>query len=162
MDKLRAGKEVSRRYRNRRVGEFLKGIDLSEKQSTGITKILRALKRNGSPAPEFETDIGRNYMIATLHMHERFRPEEVSGRRQIVEGDFIENFIENFIEKVTEKELEMLRVLADKPEITGKKIAAEMDVTERTIFNRLRSLKKKGIIRRQGSDVKGYWEIIKK
>lgn len=161
MDRLREGKEVSRRYRNRRIGEFLKGIDLSEKQSTGITKILGALKRNGSSAPEFETDAERNYMMTTLYMHEGFRPEEVSGKRQIVEGDFIENFIENFIEKVTEKELETLKILADRPDIKGKEIAAEMNVTERTIFSRLHSLKKKGIIRRQGSDKKGYWEIIR-
>lgn len=40
-------------------GEFFKEIDLSEKKSTGISKILRELKTNGSPLPEFETDADR-------------------------------------------------------------------------------------------------------
>src|SRR5690606_8553473 len=43
MEDLRAGKAISRRYRNRRVGEFLKELDLTEGRSTGIPKILRAM-----------------------------------------------------------------------------------------------------------------------
>ena len=55
MDDLKNGKAISRRYRNRRIGEFFKEIDLSEKMSTGIRKILSALERNGSPPPEFKS-----------------------------------------------------------------------------------------------------------
>jgi ATP-dependent DNA helicase RecG len=51
MEKFRQCKAITRRYRNRRIGEFLKEIDLSEKHSTGITKILRTLKSNGYPLP---------------------------------------------------------------------------------------------------------------
>jgi len=161
MDKLRVGKAVSKRNRNRRIGEFLKGIDLAEKQSTGITKILGALERNGSPAPEFETDTERYYMITTLHIHKGFKSEEVSGKGRISEGDFIENFIESFIEKITEKELETLKIIAKNPSVTGKQMAVELGVTERAVFNRLQSLKKKGVLRRQGSDIRGYWDIIR-
>ena len=42
-DDLRAGRAVSRRYRNRRIGEFLKELDLTEGRSTGIPKILREM-----------------------------------------------------------------------------------------------------------------------
>lgn len=66
MEKFAAGKVRARMYRNRRIGEFLKELDLSEKQSTGITKILRELERNGSPRPEFETDADRMYLITTV------------------------------------------------------------------------------------------------
>ena len=72
MENFRAGKVIARRYRNRRIGEFLKEINLSEKKSTGISKILRALSRNGSPMPEFETDDDRNYLITTLNIHQSF------------------------------------------------------------------------------------------
>lgn len=51
MDQLRDGRAVSRRYRNRRIGEFLKELDLTEGRATGIPKILRAMRENGSPAP---------------------------------------------------------------------------------------------------------------
>ena len=72
MDDLKAGNAIARRYRNRRIGEFLKEIDLSEKKSTGITKILRTLKNNGSPPPDFASDDDRNYFIATIYPHEAF------------------------------------------------------------------------------------------
>ena len=58
---LRDGKAVSRRYRNRRIGEFLKELDLAEGRSTGIPKILKVMKKNGSPRPEFDTDEDRSY-----------------------------------------------------------------------------------------------------
>ena len=63
MEKFAMGKVRARRYRNPKIGEFFKEIDLSEKKSTGISKILRKLKRNGSPMPKFETDANRTYMI---------------------------------------------------------------------------------------------------
>lgn len=53
LDQLRIGRAVSRRYRNRRIGEFLKELELTEGRSTGITKIVKAMASNGSPAPEF-------------------------------------------------------------------------------------------------------------
>ncbi|MCL1983057.1 MAG: putative DNA binding domain-containing protein [Clostridiales bacterium] len=72
MGKFAEGKIRSRRYRNRRIGEFFKEINLSEKQSTGITKIIRALEQNGSPPPEFETVDERVYLITTIRKREGF------------------------------------------------------------------------------------------
>jgi ATP-dependent DNA helicase RecG len=72
MEKFERGEAHSRRYRNRRIGEFLKDIDLSEKQNTGIKKILNQLAENGSPPPEFETNAERNYLITTIRIHDGF------------------------------------------------------------------------------------------
>ncbi|STZ76534.1 Fic family protein [Bergeriella denitrificans] len=66
---LQQGRAVSRRYRNRRVGEFLKELDLTEGRSTGIPKILRAMKDNGSPSPIFETDDDRSFFLIRLPIH---------------------------------------------------------------------------------------------
>jgi ATP-dependent DNA helicase RecG len=51
LEDFQAGRIVSRRYRNRRIGEFLKEPDLTEGRSTGIPKILKVMAANGSPAP---------------------------------------------------------------------------------------------------------------
>ena len=75
MEKFVVGKVRARRYRNPKIGEFFKKIDLSEKKPTGISKILCELKRNGSPMPEFETDADRTYMIITVRIHEKFETE---------------------------------------------------------------------------------------
>ena len=58
-----------RRYRNRRIGEFLKELGLTEGRNTGIHLILKALRENGSPDPQFESDQDRLYFMATLYRH---------------------------------------------------------------------------------------------
>ncbi|MBO8093802.1 MAG: putative DNA binding domain-containing protein [Prosthecochloris sp.] len=82
MKDLVAGKAVSRRYRNRRIGEFFKELDLTEGRSTGIPKILRAIKQNGSPQPEFETDEDRTYFLVRIPVHPNsVRQTEVNDNR---------------------------------------------------------------------------------
>lgn len=77
------GRLVSRRYRNRRIGDFLKELKLIEGRNTGVPTILKALRENGSPLPIFETDEGRSYFAVTLKIHKAFiepdapKPEEV-------------------------------------------------------------------------------------
>ncbi len=66
---LAQGKAVTRRYRNRRIGEFLKELGLREGRSTGISKILRVMRENGSPAPEFQTDDDRTYFLTRFPVH---------------------------------------------------------------------------------------------
>ncbi len=71
LDQLRQGKAVPRRYRNRRIGDFLKELDITEGRSTGIPKILRAMKKNGSPSPEFEFDEDHSYFLVRLPVHRK-------------------------------------------------------------------------------------------
>lgn len=54
---------------NRRIGEFLKELSLTEGRSTGIPKILRAMAANGSPPPDFETDEDHSYFQVRLPAH---------------------------------------------------------------------------------------------
>ncbi|MBI5592821.1 MAG: hypothetical protein HY881_20325 [Deltaproteobacteria bacterium] len=72
LDQFRAGQAVTRRYRNRRIGEFLKELGLTEGRSTGIPKILRAMHANGSPPPIFETDPNRSFFLVRLTAHPQF------------------------------------------------------------------------------------------
>ena len=62
-----------KKYRNRRIGDFLKELKLTEGRNTGIPKIKRALKNNGSPEPIFETDDDRTYFTTTILIHEGFK-----------------------------------------------------------------------------------------
>lgn len=69
LEDLQAGRAVSRRYRNRRIGEFLKELDLTEGRSTGIPKILKVMAANGSPAPLLESDDDRLSFVIRLPSH---------------------------------------------------------------------------------------------
>ena len=66
---LRKRRFVSRRYRNRRIGEFLKELDLTEGRGTGIPKIMRAIRKNHSPEPQFETNRERSFFTVTFPAH---------------------------------------------------------------------------------------------
>ena len=72
---LAAGQIVSRRYRNRRIGDFLKELELTEGRGTGIPKIQRALRENGSPSAEFKTDEDRSYFTVVLPIHPEATPQ---------------------------------------------------------------------------------------
>ena len=82
MEDLQTGRAISRRYRNRRIGEFLKEHDLAEGRSTGIPKILRAMRKNGSPAPVFESDDDRTWFLVRLPVHAAHGAPTVQGAEQ--------------------------------------------------------------------------------
>ncbi|MCC7494880.1 MAG: tetratricopeptide repeat protein [Fimbriimonadaceae bacterium] len=62
--------------RNRRVGEFLKELRLAEGRLTGLPRIHRSLRENGSPAPRFDFDESRSYFRAVLPAHPEYLARE--------------------------------------------------------------------------------------
>jgi len=69
LEDLRAGRALPRRYRNRRIGEFLKELDMTEGRATGIPKILHAMQENGSPPPVFDFDEDHAFFMCRLPVH---------------------------------------------------------------------------------------------
>lgn len=104
MKDLQAGRAVSRRYRNRRIGEFLKELDLAEGRCTGIPKIIRATKENGSPPPIFETDEEHSYFLVRLGAN----PETLGGEKNTA------------LPGVTDLEFSILKACADEPKGTAE------------------------------------------
>jgi len=72
IDALKNYNVFVRRYRNRRIGDFLKELHLTEGRNTGFKKILNALEKNGSPLPEFITDEAHSFFITRLFIREGF------------------------------------------------------------------------------------------
>jgi ATP-dependent DNA helicase RecG len=60
---------VAREYRNRRIGDFLKELHLTEGRGTGFPTIYNAMADNGSPSPSFETDETSTYVLVVLPAH---------------------------------------------------------------------------------------------
>lgn len=60
----------TRRYRNRRLGDFLKELDLTEGRATGIPTIQKALRDNGSAPATIETDYQRSYFLMSIPCRE--------------------------------------------------------------------------------------------
>ena len=69
---MREFRFLSRRYRNRRVGEFLKELEMTEGRGTCIPKMLREIEKNGSPEPIFHTDNDRTFFMVEFPVHPVF------------------------------------------------------------------------------------------
>ncbi len=63
----------TRRYRNRRIGDFLKELHLVEGRNTGIPSAIKGIKDNGSPMPKLLTDAERSFFSVILPIHESFK-----------------------------------------------------------------------------------------
>ena len=104
---------IARKYRNRRIGEFLKELKLTEGRNTGIPKIKRALKNNGSKEPEFETNGTRDYFITTIFMHEGFE-DEIKGQPKTHQDTHQDKILEFCREPRTTKEIMAFLELKDR------------------------------------------------
>jgi ATP-dependent DNA helicase RecG len=109
---LNSKRIVARRYRNRRIGEFLKELKLTEGRSTGIPTIRDAMRRNGSPPPKFKTDMGRTYFLVELPIHPQMKEAQVKAQVK-AQVD------------LNETERRILAVLRDGPKAT-KEIASAL------------------------------------
>ena len=69
---------ISKKYRNRRIGDFLKELEIVEGRNTGVPLILSSMQKNGSDLPTFETDEDRSYFLTVLPIHPVFL-EKVNG-----------------------------------------------------------------------------------
>lgn len=99
-DKLHSGKIVARKYRNRRIGDFLKELRLTEGRGTGIPKIQKVMRINGSPDPVFDTDEELSYFLTVLHIH----PSFIVTQRRDDDGD-VDGDVDEASAKITILEL---------------------------------------------------------
>lgn len=117
----------NRRYRNRRIGDFLKELHLTEGRNTGFKKILNALEANGSPRPEFETDDDRSYFITRLFIHEAFiaegDEESESTPKSTPTGT-----MDNESKKMSLRE-QILTLIKTNPHITKKEMSQKLGVS---------------------------------
>lgn len=90
-EKLLSGENiVARKYRNRRIGDFLKELRLTEGRGTGIPKIRKSMQKNGSPDPVFDTDEQLSYFSVKLKIHPSWRVQDKGQDKGQVEGQVAE------------------------------------------------------------------------
>ena len=115
-----------------------------ESWGRGIEKICDACREDDVPLPEYDIT-GNTVMIKFMASEDR-----------IIRFDS-----EKVTEKVTEKEQEILSLLLENPYYTYVELAAELQVSRKTVAVRIALLKRRGILTRVGSATKGYWKINK-
>ena len=139
----------SRRYRNRRLGEFLKELDLTEGRATGIPTIQEELRRNGSGKAVIETDEERTYFLIDIPCHPYWH--------QDVEKDTLDDMV--ILNILSSRQKHIIQLIQDTPHITQIEIAKQLKVSRQTIYKDIVYLSSMNMIRREGSKKKGYWII---
>ena len=145
---LRTYHVFNRRYRNRRIGEFLKEMHLTEGRNTGFRKILNALERNGSPKPIFETDPERLSFCTTLLIH----PEFLHQNEGVNEG---------VNATLTDKEQTVLEAIKRNPSTSVAKMIKELNISRASIERAIKELKKRQMIIHEGPAKNGRWIVLK-
>lgn len=150
----------SRRYRNRRLGDFLKELDLTEGRSTGVPTIQTKLAENGSPRAIFETTDDRLTFLVTIPVHEGC---EDSSETDVLGSETHHKSSERkeiSSETATKSSERILDLIKNKPTISAAEIAMEIDMSSRGVEKQIKKLREAGIIKRNGADFGGYWEIV--
>ncbi len=151
----------SRYYRNKRLGEFLKELDLTEGKSTGVPTIQEELRKNGSPKAVFLTDEDRRALTVEIPIHPDFLPQESDIlKTDDTINDTINDTIKPEIE-LSKLEIKLLELLENDNAATRKVIAQKLGCSDRTVSRAINDLINKDVIERIGSRKKGYW-LIKK
>ena len=143
----------SRYYRNKRLGEFLKELDLTEGKSTGIPTIQEELRDNGSPKATFETDDERRAVTVEIPIHPDFLIEHGEPQNEPQNGPQNEPQNTNSVEDV------ILQLIRMNKHITREEMASQMEVSLSTVKRAINKLKASGIIEYEGPSKGGYWII---
>ena len=168
MDAIKKGQRmVSRNYRNRHLGEFLKELSLTEGRNTGIPTIQRELKKNGSSPATFETDDDRLSFLVRIPCHEG--EEGISSvltsqtnDKEIVKSEFnndkeISDYDKELRQRnLSDKQMELLKIINLFPDITFNELAFKLNITISALRNLRNQLEKTGIfLCRKGATKKG-------
>ena len=138
---LKKQRVVSRHYRNRRIGDFLKEMHLTEGRSTGFPKIYQAVKRNDSPMPVFETDDRNMHFLATMPIHQAFVNERAylaSLGKELEENEPKDEPKDELIE-LTERQRFILMLIDGDGSISREEMSRKISVSLATVIKRFRN-----------------------
>lgn len=142
---------VSRYYRNRRLGEFLKELALSEGHSSGIPTIQEELARNGSPRAEFFTDEDRRAMRVHIPVHPEFLKNETKNETSF------ETEVKRILKLKDYKKLQpLIEFMNEGKEISIQDAINITGKSKATVWRYLQLLSDTGLIESNGNTKKLY------
>ena len=135
----------SRRYRNRRLGEFLKELELTEGRATGIPTLQAELRKNGSPQATIETDDYRTYFLIDIPCREDFIQSSIVFNQHI---------------KLSDRQKMIVSMIQNNSNILIGDIAKQLSLSVRTIKTELKMLQEQKIIKREGEKNQSSWIVL--
>lgn len=147
----------SRRYRNRRLGDFLKELDLTEGRSTGIPTIQDELRKNGSPRATIETDDARSFINIFIPIHDGCGDEVILN----VPKDVPKDVPKEILTQLSERQKNLISLVISESDVSTTEMSQKLNVTRKTIQREIEALGKLGInFIREGGRKQGHWIIV--
>jgi ATP-dependent DNA helicase RecG len=165
MEAIREGKSLrSRRYRNRRLGEFLKELDLTEGRATGIPTVQEELEANGSPRATIETDEERTYFLIDIPCHPYFTKKEIeidtNGVKEDAESG-VKGSAKGGVKELSDIQEVIVKEMLFDPSVTTSEMAQKTGIKFRTLQRHISQLQAMGVVVRKDGRKDGYWEVVK-
>lgn len=160
LSEFKKGAVFPRRYRNRRLGDFLKELDLTEGKATGIPTITKAMEENGSPKAMFETDEDRSFFHVTLPIYPEFpastkvRKSSTKVRKKSVLSS------QEIKDQFGENALKILLLLKEDGKITAAELAQKVNLSSRAVQKNMLKMRSEGILDREGPTKSGEWIVL--
>lgn len=164
---------VSKRYRNRRLGEFLKELDMTEGRSTGIPTIQNVLENNGSPRATVITDEARTFFRITIPCHKAagniiadivHKDDSLKASRRGIHKSGLKSGLESGLESGPKSRPKsrpiVLEQIRNNPSASFSELAKQTGLSRSWIARIIQQLQAENIIKRVGTNRTGYWDFI--
>ena len=125
----------SRRYRNRRLGDYLKELQLSEGRATGIPTIQDELRKNGSEPARIETDEDRTYFLIEIPCRDGFE-----NANEPLNGTINGTINGTLNGTINERDIVIMTELSRQPGMKKNELAEKLALSVRTISRILQNL----------------------
>lgn len=120
---FQTGRVQPRHYRNRRLGSFLKALDLTEGYATGIRLMLDEMAHNGSAPPIFSMDDDRTYFAVEFMLHPAFEPADFGPVRPAQTAFDWSGLV------LERPSVQLLRLLGNRPALKRKELLEAIGLT---------------------------------
>lgn len=140
--------DVSSERRNPILANVMAQLDYMEKRGSGLSRICNETKAlegyNEALKPEFKSTPTQFQTIIFASSDTQNTEENVGDMSEI---------------KLTERQTKIIHLIKKVPTISAKKMSEIMSVNPRTIERDIYTMKKSGILERQGNNKDGIWVI---
>ncbi len=126
--------------------------ELVKEFGEGVDRMFREMEAAGNPAPEYrQCDFMLKATLISSH-NEKSNDNNEDGKGGLTGGQTND----------TDRTAVVLQAIINDPYITRIKLSEFMGIAPSAVQKHINKLKKQGIIKRNGGDFGGHWEILEK
>lgn len=137
--------DVSSERRNPILANVMAQLDYMEKRGSGLTRICN------------ETKVLDGYKDELKPV---FKSTPTQFQTIIYATTDTQNVGDMSETKLTERQQKILKLIKESPTITGKQMSETLSVSQRTIERDLSAMQKIGILKHEGKDNDGRWQLV--